>query len=419
MNRIVTVFSGQGSQYIGMGKQVCQQVPESNKVFEEASDILNMDMKKLCFEGTNAELERTELSQIAIYTVSMAMLAAYEKEVGIRPVAMMGHSLGEYAALTAAGVIRFNDGLKIIQIRGKLMQEVMEQSDYLMCAVMGVDEQIVDEVCKSCHNKLGQVMIANYNSVSQNVISGDKDAVLQASDKLEEMGAKVIQLSLKAPFHTMLMKQASIQFENVLKEYSFSNMNIPVISNTTGMEYDKNVNLPNFLAEHIVKPVVWRKSIELCLKKGVDCFIEIGPKSILTKLGAQDFPTVSFYSYDNIKDRAEIFKEIHSVDAEERALYELIKICIKIAICTPNSNWNEEEYYIGVVEPYRIVKELFYQKKDTTRRANKEEAISAINMLNTVLQTKKIDNVDRLRLLHEVIDKSFFYEQFRNLIVHD
>ncbi len=419
MNRIVTVFPGQGSQYVGMGKEVYQRVSEAKRVFEEASDILHLDMKKLCFEGTEIELAKTELNQIATYTVSMAMFVAYEKEVGIRPIAMMGHSLGEYTALTAAGGITFKNGLQIVRMRGKLMQEVMEQSDYLMCAVMGVDEQMVDKVCKDCPDRLGQVMIANYNSLNQNVISGDRAAVLHVSSKLAEVGAKIIQLSVKAPFHTMFMKVASTRFENVLREYNYSDMDIPVISNTTGREYEKNISFPTFLAEHMVSPVLWGKSIESCLKKGVDCFIEIGPKAILTKLGVRDFSEVSFYSYDSIKDYTKLIKEIHSTEAEEKAMYELIKACISTAICTPNYNWNEEEYYIGAVEPYRIVKELFYQKKDTTKRATKEEAKSAFNMLNTVLRTKKVDNLERIRLLHELIDKSFFYEQFRNLIVHD
>lgn len=411
MNRVVLVFPGQGSQYMGMGKQVCEQVPEANRIFEEASDILKRDMKKLCFDGDIAELETTKINQIATYTVSMAMLEAYKKEIGIRPVALMGHSLGEYSALTASGAISFQDGVKIVQARGEFMQEVMDCADYLMFAVIGLDGDQLREVCKRCSSGTDYVGIANYNSPNQSVISGDAYSASEAAKQLEKMGAKVIQLSVKAPFHTMLMKEANVRFGEVLRKYTYSKMIIPVISNMTGRAYEKDLNLAEQLEKHMVSPVLWRNSVEICINQDVDCFIEIGPKSVLTKLGSRSYNVASFHSYDNEKDRKRILEEIHSIETEEKAWYELMRTCVAAAICTPNRNWDDQEYQAGVVKPYQEVKELFYQKKDTTKRATKEEAIVAFRMLESVLTTKKIDVKERQRLLREVIDKSYYYDQ--------
>lgn len=414
MNRITLVFPGQGTQYVGMGKKVYDRVPEARHLYAEASDILHKDMKKLCFEGNEEEIQNTENGQIVIYTVCISMLRAYEHEIGIKPVYSAGHSLGEYAALTAAGAVTFRDGLNMVRVRGKLMQEVLDKTDACMSAVIGVERSIIEAVCTDCSGGDQLAAIANYNSSKQIVISGSREAVHKAGAKLEQLGAKVIAMKIRAPFHTSLMQEAADRFKEELKKYTYSKFDFPVISNQNAKPYDEDCDMPEVLSKHIVSPILWEQTINYCLDQNVDTFIELGPKQVLKNLSKNDGVTAGFYFYDS--DLEVLLAERRNVPTEGDAWYRFIEACIAAAICTRNGNWDETEYREGVIEPYQKVKDMFYRIKDKERYAVKAQALQAFDMLNTVLKTKKVADQDRIDIIDKILQKSFYYECFASLI---
>ena len=278
--KIGYIFPGQGTQVIGMGKDIYEKYQEAKEVYEHASDILGIDVKKLCFESTEEELTKTENTQISIYAMSMAILKILESK-GIKPVAAAGLSLGEYSALTAAGVISLEDGAKIVRTRGKLMQNLAPEGNWAMAAIIGLEDNQVEEACSKVTN--GFVKAVNYNCPGQVVVSGEKDAVVKAMENAKELGAKrVIELKTSGPFHTEKLQAASAELKKELEKVNFQTFEIPVIKNYNGEKYTAEDNMVEILANHVVNPVKFGKSIETMLEMGVDTFIEIGPGKTLS-----------------------------------------------------------------------------------------------------------------------------------------
>lgn len=405
MKRIALVFSGQGSQYAGMGKRIYDNYKEARAVYEEAEDVLGIDIKKLCFEGKPEELDLTENTQISVFTTSMAMYKAYQADIGFEPHCMAGHSLGEYAALTAAGKIKFQDALNLVKMRGKFMQAAVNETGGCMSCIVGVDADTVQSVCNQYNTKDLSVMIANYNSPKQNVISGNSKAVESACRELEGMGAKIIELQVKAPFHSILMKSAADKMEVYLKDYHFYDTAMSVISNVKARAYTDSSELYRLLPEQIVTPVRWYESM-LCIENmGVNTVIELGPKAVLKKLTEYSCPCIRSYAYDLEGDGNEMKAEAASsygISREETNWNSFIEKCIASAICTQNRNWNEQEYEEGVIKPYQMIKEKYYARKDNKEKADIEQAKQAYHMLNSVLDTKKATEKERNYILEEI-----------------
>ncbi|MCM8783139.1 MAG: ACP S-malonyltransferase, partial [Candidatus Omnitrophica bacterium] len=226
MQRIVFLFPGQGSQYVGMGRDLVENFSESKKVFEEAERILGLPLQKYCFDGPSEMLKSTSICQIAVFTVSMAAFYALRERFDLRPVYTLGLSLGEYSALVAAGVLEFQTGLKLVRYRGELMGEVAKKVSGKMCAVIGLDRESVRRICAEC----GDVYIANFNSPEQIVISGEKDSIDKAKQLCLQQGAlKVIELEVDGPFHSPFMQNvAEGPFKEYLEGIIFSSAQMPV-----------------------------------------------------------------------------------------------------------------------------------------------------------------------------------------------
>lgn len=286
MGKRVFMFPGQGSQYIGMGKEICEKYPVAKEVFDKASEITGLDVAAMCFEE-NDKINITEYTQICMLTVEAALFAVL-KEKGITYDLTAGLSLGEYGALIASGAISMEDAFAIVRKRGIYMQNAVPEGGG-MSAVIGLDASVIEDACKEVMDNKDMydkgdsslpftVSVANYNNPKQSVITGRKDAVLAAGKICEEKGAlKVVELNVSGPFHSSLLKGAGEQLAEALKDVEIKDIAIPYIANVTA-EYvtDKN-DVKELLKKQVYSSVRWQQSLELMIKDGVDEFIEIGP----------------------------------------------------------------------------------------------------------------------------------------------
>lgn len=277
---IAFLFPGQGAQTPGMGKDLYDKYDEIKKLYDEVKNITGIDAAKLTFESGEEELSQTKNTQIAILVMSLGILKVLE-ENGIKADFAAGLSLGEYTALMYGNAFSFEDGIKIVKKRGELMQEYVPEGKWLMAAILGLDDDKVEEVCKSV--KSGFVTPANYNCVGQIVVSGDEKGIAELEEKAKEAGArKVAILKTSGPFHTEKLEEASKLLREELEKVDIKLPDVKVIKNIDAKPYSSEDNMKEILANHVTNPVRFAKSIEYMLAQGVDTFVEIGPGKTLT-----------------------------------------------------------------------------------------------------------------------------------------
>jgi [acyl-carrier-protein] S-malonyltransferase len=278
------LFPGQASQFSGMGKELYESCSAARDVFEEVSEALGLDMAALCFRGTDEELRMTINTQPAIFTVSMAAFRVLASEIGLHPVCAAGHSLGEYSALVAAGVLPLRDAVRVLRSRGQYMQEAVPRGEGAMAVVMGLDKKGVETACRHAL-KFGIVAPANFNSPDQIAISGAAQAVSAACNEAKRLGAKrVLALPVSAPFHCSLMQPAAERLQPELQAIPQGAFQFPVVANVTSTPYPPGEIVADSLVRQITAPVLWEESMRTMCKMGAACFIEIGPGQVLCGL---------------------------------------------------------------------------------------------------------------------------------------
>jgi len=272
------LFAGQGSQYIGMGKDLAENIKECNEVFEAANEVLDFEIKELCFNDPEGKINQTQYTQPAILTVNIAALRAIEKE--IKPAVVAGLSLGEYSALVAGGMLDFKDAVRLVRKRGQYMEEAVPNGVGGMSAVLGLSKEEVEKVLQTITE--GIVEAANFNCPGQIVIGGEIEALKIAEEKLKAAGAKrVLPLSVSGPFHTSMLLPAAQKLEEELKNIEFKAPQIPVISNVHG-EYATQEDVKELLRKQVMRSVLWEQTINKMIEDGVDTFIELGPGKVLS-----------------------------------------------------------------------------------------------------------------------------------------
>lgn len=305
--KIAFVFPGQGSQSVGMGKDLYDNLDEVKSLYNEASEILGYDVAVLSFSGPADELNKTYRTQPCLLVASIAAYKALTLK-NIKPSTVVGHSLGEYSALVAAGSISFKDAVKITEIRGRIMQDAVPEGKGLMAAILGLDRKIVDEICSRI---TGYVSAANYNCPGQIVISGEKAAVEEAMNLAKERGAKrTLPLAVSVPSHCKLMEDAGKKFEEALKEVDIRDALVPFVNNVEAKFVSNAEDIRKSLVLQLSRSVLWEDCIKTISSSGISTFIEVGPGKVLSGLVKRIEPAAKIFNVENMESLNKTLSDI-------------------------------------------------------------------------------------------------------------
>jgi len=294
------IFPGQGSQYVGMGKEFFENFREARDVFQEADDVLHLPISSLCFQGPEEALKLTENTQPAVLTTSIAALRVLQAEKGVVPRLAAGHSLGEYSALVVSGALAFADAVQIVRLRGRFMQEAVPVGEGAMAAILGMERGQVEKLCEEAAQ--GEVLTpANFNCPGQIVIAGHAKAVERAMERVKQEGKKAIPLPVSAPFHSPLMKPAGERLQKVLEGIPIRDLKIPVVTNVEADINQSKERVKELLVTQVWSPVRWEESMQKITGDGIEQTLEIGPGKVLSGLMKRINPKVETKNIEDIQ----------------------------------------------------------------------------------------------------------------------
>jgi [acyl-carrier-protein] S-malonyltransferase len=301
LSKIAFLFPGQGSQFVGMGKDLFESSPAAKELFDTANDIMGTDLAKICFDGPEEELKQTRITQPAIFVHSVVVHRLLQ-EKGVTAQSAAGHSLGEYSALVAAGALSFEDGMRLVKIRGELMQQAGVKRPGTMAAIIGLNVEQTTEVCQSVKDS-GIVCAANYNSPGQVAISGEVEAVRAAMVAAKEMGAKrALELVVSGAFHSPLMEDAQAGLLEALQATGMKDAQIPVYTNVLAKPVTAAAELKELLFKQLTHPVRWTEIIENMSADGIATFYELGPGKVLAGLNRRINKEVTASSIGSLEE---------------------------------------------------------------------------------------------------------------------
>ncbi|MBK3494741.1 ACP S-malonyltransferase [Viridibacillus sp. YIM B01967] len=408
MGKKIFLFPGQASQYIGMTKDLCNEFSVARQTMEEANDALSMDLSNLCFSGDIQELTKTENAQPAILAASVASYRVYMEEIGQPADFAAGHSLGEISALVCAGAMNYTEALKLVRQRGRYMQEAVALGDGAMAAVTNMEIADVEKLCLDLSSPGNTVVISNYNSPKQVVISGHKKAVQQAEEALLKIGAHVTYLKVSAPFHSPLMKPAAEKLQKDLRSMTFDNMTMTIISNAFAQPYKGPEEITDLLTRQITYPVQWEASIRYLKARGVDFAFEMGPGAVLNRLMKNIEPAITVYPFGLPEEVRQVKGEM-AVSANPMTL---ISRSLGMAVSTQNHNWDEEAYKAGVVTPYKQIEAIQQKFEQSETAPQKEDLEEVLRLLVVIMETKQTSPAEQKERIEQILEESGLTEIF-------
>ena len=402
MDKVVFMFPGVGSQYVGMGKEFYHSFPVFKETVEEAGGVLGQDLASLCFEnseGKTEELARLENAQLTILTVSVGIFRVYMQEIGLKPAYCMGHSLGEYSALCCSGMIRFADTLELVRQRGAIINDVSSSLEGTMMWVVNLEQEKVENICKDVSRSGKEVYISAYDAPTQTSMSGHTEAVMAAAKQMEKAGAIVYPLKMSGPFHCPLMKEASRRMKSVLENYSYEDPAYPVIANRNARPYQGKESVIDNLSLQLISPIRWKDSLDYLVEQGVTAAIEIGPKDVLKFLVKKNTQTIQPFKMDNNTD-LKVLKEKFLIGEDE--YLQLIGKFLGIAVSTKNRNDDNEVYEREVVKPYMQVASMYEQMETEGNVPTKSQVEDALRILKAILLAKKVPQQEQEKRLNKI-----------------
>ncbi|SHJ86580.1 [acyl-carrier-protein] S-malonyltransferase [Clostridium cavendishii DSM 21758] len=403
MNKLAIVFPGQGSQYIGMAKEFYDNYDYVREIFHQASEVLGYDLASTCFNGDSKYLEQTFVAQPALLTVEVAAYRVLMNEHKIKPSFLAGHSLGEISSLVCADAIEFIDAVKLVRKRGELMQEAVSNGKGGMIAITDMDSSMVHYFCKIVQDSKKYVGVSIYNSGNQTVVSGEQYGLIELEKIVKKNGGQVTWLQVSAPFHCELMEPAARELQKLLYTMDFKEPKIPVLSNVNALPYTSKYAIVENLTHQLTMPVQWNQTMYFLEAQDVNLIIDIGPKATLRNIIRRSFPKIETYAFDKKEDRETL--EMYLKDKEMDKMLFLHR-CMAIAVCTPNSNYNAEEYNNGVVKPYNNLKRIVEELESNGSIPMEEHIRQAINMLVSNFETKHTPLDEREERLQQLIEET-------------
>lgn len=416
MENIGFLFPGQGAQHIGMGEILCNEYDIARRTFEEASEYIMTDMRKLCFEESMTNLNKLENMFCAILTCSVASFRVYMENIGIPPKFTAGHSLGEYSALVCADAMNFEDALKLVKFRGSVSQRIADSGSSLMAVVNQIDEELLLSICKKVCKPDNYVGISCYNSKRQFVLSGQSNAIFQMQDQVEGVGGQVTPLFMSPPFHSILMNDVAYELESELVKYNYRKPKWPIISNIYATPYQDEKDIIKYLTLQMTNPVKWTETMNYMDAKGCDIIIEMGPQAILSNLISIDNSGFRAYTFGQKDDRDYLISDFEKKIKKENktcSQKDFIGRCLAIAVSTRNTNFDEEEYRIGVEIPYEKIESIQNELDDSGELPSHEQMVDAIKLLKSILNTKHVsleEQANRFEELFEVTNTGNMFE---------
>ncbi|MBE6051598.1 MAG: ACP S-malonyltransferase [Clostridium sp.] len=413
MKNLALLFPGQGSQYTGMGRNLLDNFQIARDTFDEASEILGLDLTNLCLHGSSKELTQTKNAQIAIFITGVSAFRVYMSEVGIKPSTLLGHSLGEITALTCSGAINFKDAVKIVKSRGELMQEAGNHNEGIMLAVKDVDRNILADKCKEISENEKVVVIANYNASNQLVVSGYSDSVAKVKEFVEKEQGKAIYIKVSGAFHSPLMYDAAQKFREELCKYKYNKLRYSVISNVTARPYTSESEIVDNLSKQIFSPILWEDSMKQLDEIGVNIGIDLGPQKVISSLIKKNNVNITPISIEEISDLSDISKSIYMNRRDLIFVNESLGVIVSTENC--NKNYSLEEYNTQVVEAYNNIVSIRNSIEESVNEENIENVKKVMDITKNILKYKNIDINEQKERLERVIVDSKLRELNLNL----
>lgn len=407
MKKLAILFSGQGSQYVGMGKGLFEQHQSVRDLFTEASDVLGLNMENLCFSESAEVLNSTENTQPAILLCSVAAWQVFQTQTGLIPGAMAGHSLGELSALVGAGALTLEDGLKLARARGLAMAKCGNDGKTGMSAVTKLTREHLESVCNETDGFGDTFVVANFNSPRQQVLSGNVDALKTLGDKLKAEGGGVIPLRVSGAFHSPYMQPASEAFAEVINSVALNTPTIPVIANVTAQPHGNANSIKQSLIAQITSPVLWQDTLNyLAQEVAIDTFVEAGPKDVLKKLATTTLPNVSAFALDKPEDEKAMNEALQPAIKARKERPTVLGKCMAVAVATRNTNFDNNAYQQGVVLPYQQLKDMHEKHSAAGTKASADEMITAVNLLQQIMVCKGSSEQEQKMRFRQVAEQT-------------